>query len=39
MDQDVDLTIAYMMNKMQIGLVGDTHGADIALVAAMAALS
>lgn len=39
MDQDVDLTIAYMMNKMQMGLVGDTRGADIALVAAMAALS
>jgi len=28
MDQDVDLTIAYMMNKMQVGLVGDTRGSD-----------
>jgi CubicO group peptidase (beta-lactamase class C family) len=39
MDQDLDLTVAYMMNKMQMGLVGDTRGADISLVAAMAAMS
>jgi CubicO group peptidase (beta-lactamase class C family) len=39
MDQDVNLTIAYMMNKMQTGLVGDTRGTDLALAAAMAALS
>ncbi len=39
MDQDLDLTIAYMMNKMQAGLVGDTRGSDIALIAAMGALS
>jgi CubicO group peptidase (beta-lactamase class C family) len=39
MDQDLDLTIAYMMNQMQSGLVGDTRGADIALVAAVAAMS
>jgi CubicO group peptidase (beta-lactamase class C family) len=39
MDQDVELTVAYMMNKMQFGLVGDTRGSAIALTAAMAALS
>lgn len=39
MDQDVNLTVAYMMNKMQIGLVGDTRGPAIAIAAAMAALS
>jgi CubicO group peptidase (beta-lactamase class C family) len=39
MDQDVDLTVAYMMNKMQFGLVGDTRGTAIVLAAAMAALS
>jgi CubicO group peptidase (beta-lactamase class C family) len=39
MDQDVNLTVAYMMNKMQFGLVGDTRGPAIALSAAMAALS
>ncbi len=39
MDQDVDLTVAYMMNKMQFGLVGDTRGPAIAFAAAMAALS
>jgi CubicO group peptidase (beta-lactamase class C family) len=39
MDQDVGLTVAYMMNKMQFGLVGDTRGPAIALAAAMAALS
>ncbi|MEO9181149.1 MAG: serine hydrolase domain-containing protein [Acidimicrobiales bacterium] len=39
MDQELELTIAYMMNKMQSGLVGDTRGTDIALVAAMGALS
>jgi CubicO group peptidase (beta-lactamase class C family) len=39
MDQDLGLTVAYMMNKMQIGLVGDTRGPAIAFAAAMAALS
>jgi CubicO group peptidase (beta-lactamase class C family) len=39
MDQDIELTIAYMMNKMQVGLVGDTRGSDLALVAVVAALS
>jgi CubicO group peptidase (beta-lactamase class C family) len=39
MDQDLELTVAYMMNKMQVGLVGDARGPMIALTAAMAALS
>lgn len=38
MDQDLGLTVAYMMNKMQIGLVGDTRGPAIAFAAAMAAM-
>jgi hypothetical protein len=38
MDQDLGLTVAYMMNKMQIGLVGDTRGPAIAYAAAMAAM-
>jgi CubicO group peptidase (beta-lactamase class C family) len=36
MDQDAELTVAYMMNKMESGLVGDTRGATIALTAAIA---
>jgi CubicO group peptidase (beta-lactamase class C family) len=39
MDQDINLTVAYMMNKMQIGLVGDTRGPAIAFTAAIAAMS
>lgn len=39
MDQDINLTVAYMMNRMQVGLVGDTRGAAFAFAAAMAALS
>ena len=39
MDQDLELTIAYMMNKMQVGLVGDTRGSELALAAAMAAMA
>jgi CubicO group peptidase (beta-lactamase class C family) len=39
MDRDLELTIAYMMNKMQVGLVGDTRGGEIALLAAVAAMS
>lgn len=39
MDQDLKLTVAYMMNKMQVGLVGDTRGPALALTAAMAAMS
>jgi CubicO group peptidase (beta-lactamase class C family) len=38
MDQELELTVAYMMNKMQVGLVGDTRGPLIALTAALAAL-
>ena len=37
MDMDSELTISYMMNKMQAGLVGDDRGAGIALAAAAAA--
>jgi CubicO group peptidase (beta-lactamase class C family) len=37
MDQEFDLTIAYMMNKMRGGLVGDERGAAIAFAAAVAA--
>jgi CubicO group peptidase (beta-lactamase class C family) len=36
MDQDSQLTISYMMNKMQGGLIGDTRGSEIAFAAAMA---
>jgi len=39
MDQDLRLTVAYMMNKMQGSLTGDTRGTDIALQAALAAVS
>ena len=39
MDQDLELTVAYMMNKMRVGLVGDTRGSDLAVAATMAALS
>ena len=38
MDQELGLTIAYMMNKMQVGLIGDTRGGDISLLAAVAAM-
>lgn len=36
MDQDLELTVACMMNKMQVGLVGDARGPFIALNAAAA---
>jgi CubicO group peptidase (beta-lactamase class C family) len=39
MDRDLGLTIAYMMNKMQVGLTGDTRGGEISLLAAVAAMS
>lgn len=39
MDQDLQLTVAYMMNKMQVGLVGDLRGPEFALAATMAAMS
>jgi len=38
MDQESGLTISYMMNKMQVGLIGDTRGFVIVL-AALAALA
>ena len=37
MDQESDLTVSYMMNRMDVGLVGDTRGFMIALTAAGAA--
>jgi CubicO group peptidase (beta-lactamase class C family) len=37
MDQDLGLTVAYMMNKMNVGLVGDLRGGAFALSAALAA--
>jgi CubicO group peptidase (beta-lactamase class C family) len=39
MDQELGLTIAYMMNKTQSGLIGDTRGSEIVLLAAVAAMS
>ena len=39
MDQDLRLTVAYMMNKMQVGLVGDLRGPEYAFGAAMAAMA
>ena len=38
-DQELQLTVAYMMNQMRVGLVGDTRGPAIAFAAALAALS
>jgi CubicO group peptidase (beta-lactamase class C family) len=38
MDQELGLTVSYMMNKMQGGLMGDTRGSEIALIAAVAAM-
>ena len=37
MDQDLGLTVAYMMNKMETGLIGDVRGANIGVAAVMAA--
>ncbi|HUZ40010.1 MAG TPA: serine hydrolase domain-containing protein [Acidimicrobiales bacterium] len=37
MDQELGLTVAYMMNKMVVGLIGDTRGSEISLLAAVAA--
>ncbi len=34
MDQDVDLTVCYVMNRMESGLQGDMRGASIMLTAA-----
>jgi CubicO group peptidase (beta-lactamase class C family) len=38
MDQDVGLTVCYVMNRMESGLQGDMRGASIALAAAVAAV-
>jgi CubicO group peptidase (beta-lactamase class C family) len=39
MDQELGLTVSYMMNKMRVGLTGDTRGSEISLLAAVAAMS
>jgi len=39
MDQELGLTVAYMMNKMVVGLIGDTRGSEISLLAALAAMT
>ena len=39
MDQDADLTIAYMRNRMDSVLTGDVRGANVAFAAAVAAMS
>jgi hypothetical protein len=39
MDQDTQLTICYVMNKMESGLQGDMRGANIMLSAAAAAVA
>jgi CubicO group peptidase (beta-lactamase class C family) len=38
MDQDAQLTVAYMMNKMQASLSADSRGTNLALHAALASL-
>jgi len=38
MDQETRLTVAYVMNRMETGLVGDLRGATIVLAAAAAAV-
>jgi hypothetical protein len=39
MDQALGLTVAYDMNLMRTGLVGDTRGTEITMAAAFAAMS
>jgi CubicO group peptidase (beta-lactamase class C family) len=39
MDQDLELTVAYAMNKMRVGIVGDTRGFTYAFSAVMAAMA
>lgn len=39
MDQDLELTVAYMMNRMRIGLIGDDRGPKFVLAAVLAAVS
>ena len=38
MDQDIDLTVAYMMNLMRVGIIGDLRGPALVLAAAQAAM-
>ncbi|HEY7931010.1 MAG TPA: serine hydrolase domain-containing protein [Acidimicrobiales bacterium] len=38
-DQDLELSVAYMMNKMEVGLIGDLRGMEFITGAVMAALS
>jgi len=38
MDQDINLTVAYVMNQMRVGIIGDTRGPAIVLAAAAAAM-
>jgi CubicO group peptidase (beta-lactamase class C family) len=38
-DQETGLTVAYMMNRMDTGLVGDVRGATIVLAAAVAVMA
>jgi hypothetical protein len=38
-DQDLELSVAYMMNKMEVGLIGDLRGMEFITSAVMAALS
>jgi CubicO group peptidase (beta-lactamase class C family) len=38
MDQDLELTVAYAMNKMRVGIVGDTRGSTYAFSAVMSAM-
>ena len=33
MDQDAELAVSYVMNRMEMGLVGDTRGAALVLAA------
>lgn len=39
MDQELGLTVSYMMNKMRVGLTGDTRGSEVSMLAAVAAMS
>jgi CubicO group peptidase (beta-lactamase class C family) len=38
MDQDLELTVTYMMNQMRVGLAGDTRGFGFAMAAFVAAM-
>ncbi len=39
MDQDVGLTVSYVMNRMEFGILGDARGAGIVMAAAQATAS